>query len=597
MQWKISPTQSLNFRQSFSYQDNNPYSVTNGAQWGESGYSVVRNKSNSERGGYNSSSGLSFFQRLNKPGRYVSVNGNFSVRDMTNQKRNYSNGAYRYKDPNGDPITSKDTLGLANSLGDQLIDLIYRFTDTPTFSRTLSGDISYAEPLSSHARIYLKYQVSNNYQSTEKSSYITGEDYNISGLVPDPSTSNSYQTSYLKQLVGPGVYFSKGKSKLSASINYQYAKLEGNALLSGGKDKIKEDYTNLTYHLMGHLYINQENSIRMYMRSSTQNPSVSNLINTYDLSNMQYISKGNPNLAPSYNNLLHMRYINSNIEKGTSFMVMASASNTSDYIGKHTVIEPNPITIDGEVYSPLQYVTDVNLDNYWRLNGGVNYGFPITPIKCNLNLMAGVGYQITPSMFGGVVQSDGTIADGILNETDNIDYNFSAVVGSNISENVDFTLSWRGSYNEATNSASAISNKNKYINQTASAVMKFVFGHGFTFTGSATYKQYLGITNDYNDDFMLCNVYIGKKIFRNQRGEINLGVNDLLNQNIAFSRTVASGYTQNQLNSVIGRYFTVQFVYNLRSFGGKDSRQGGRGSHPGGGMHGGPGHGGRPPMF
>ena len=51
-----------------------------------------------------------------------------------------------------------------------------------------------------------------------------------------------------------------------------------------------------------------------------------------------------------------------------------------------------------------------------------------------------------------------------------------------------------------------------------------------------------------------------------------MGVNDMLNQNTAFSRTTGSGYTQNSWNSVIGRYFTVQFNYNIRAFGKKGSR-------------------------
>ena len=55
--------------------------------------------------------------------------------------------------------------------------------------------------------------------------------------------------------------------------------------------------------------------------------------------------------------------------------------------------------------------------------------------------------------------------------------------------------------------------------------------------------------------------------FKNQLGEVLVGVNDLLNQNNAFVRTVGSGYTQNAWNSVVGRYFTVQFNYNLRLFG------------------------------
>lgn len=54
-------------------------------------------------------------------------------------------------------------------------------------------------------------------------------------------------------------------------------------------------------------------------------------------------------------------------------------------------------------------------------------------------------------------------------------------------------------------------------------------------------------------------------------GEIMVGVNDMFNQNKAFARTTGSGWTQNATNSVIGRYYMVQFTYNLRRFGKKGS--------------------------
>ena len=50
------------------------------------------------------------------------------------------------------------------------------------------------------------------------------------------------------------------------------------------------------------------------------------------------------------------------------------------------------------------------------------------------------------------VDADGFITGGKRNDTSNIGYDFNTVLGSNISENVDFTLSWNGTYNEATNS-------------------------------------------------------------------------------------------------------------------------------------------------
>ena len=104
------------------------------------------------------------------------------------------------------------------------------------------------------------------------------------------------------------------------------------------------------------------------------------------------------------------------------------------------------------------------------------------------------------------------------------------------------------------------------------ASLKTIFWKGFTFTASANYVQNIGFTNDYNDTYTICNAGIGKKLFKNQLGEIMLGVNDIFNQNTSFARATGSGYTQNSWNSVIGRYYTVQFTYNLRVFGKKGSR-------------------------
>jgi hypothetical protein len=149
-------------------------------------------------------------------------------------------------------------------------------------------------------------------------------------------------------------------------------------------------------------------------------------------------------------------------------------------------------------------------------------------------------------------------------------------LGSNISENIDFSVSWRGTYNQAWNTlAKAESGErvvNDYFRHTASASVKWIFGPGFTLTANAAYHQYIGFSNDYNEHYILCNLYLGKQVFKNRRGEVLIGVNDIFNQNTAFSRSTGSGYTRNVLNSTIGRYVMVQFVYNLRHFGKNASR-------------------------
>jgi hypothetical protein len=106
---------------------------------------------------------------------------------------------------------------------------------------------------------------------------------------------------------------------------------------------------------------------------------------------------------------------------------------------------------------------------------------------------------------------------------------------------------------------------NEFLNHRATANFKAVLPLGFTLTTSAVFTQYLGITNGYNDSFLLWNASVGKKVMRNL-GEVELCVNDIMNQNTSFSRGVWAGYSQVRYNSTMGRYFLVKFTYNIRSF-------------------------------
>ena len=58
---------------------------------------------------------------------------------------------------------------------------------------------------------------------------------------------------------------------------------------------------------------------------------------------------------------------------------------------------------------------------------------------------------------------------------------------------------------------------------------------------------------------------MGKKVLRNL-GEVEFCVNDILNQNTSFSRSVWAGYSQIRYNSTMGRYFLIKFTYNIRAF-------------------------------
>ena len=604
LEWKISENQNLMIRPRFSYQSNDPWSSTTGWQYGApadggSGYSRTDNFSDALRHGYNVGTSAVYRAKLGKNGRTITLDGSFSYSDNTNNSNSWSNILATQPDrPAVDPVTG--VWDPAN-----YTELRYLRNLAPSSSYSLRGSFTYTEPVAKYAQLSFQYRASYNSQERDKRSYITGDDFSTAGLTPDRSLSNSYESGYLTQSVGPGFRFSKERNTFIANVYYQRSALDGQ-IVRDDAEKIKHAYNNMTYFMMGQLNINRENSLRLFVSSYTDSPSITDLQSVYDVSDAQNISHGNPNLKPTYSHRVNFHYTNSNVEKGRTFMWMFSMNTTLDYTAQHLVQRPGDITIDGQAYSPNFYSTTENLDGYWQLRTHLSYGLPIGFLKSNFNVMAGVIYTKTPSMLGGTVDAaTGMISGGERNDTKNMGYDFRAVLGSNISENVDFTLSWNGTYNEATNSLNADKSKNRYFNHTAQGNLKMVFPLGFTFTASAAYSQYIGFTNDYSEDYLLCNAWLGKKVFRNKRGEVMIGVNDLLNQNRAFSRTTGSGYTQNSTNSVIGRYYMVQFTYNLRRFGKKGSRNlkdygveqqsgsqrrmgpGGPGGPPPGGFHGG----------
>ena len=537
LDWAINRNMSIMSRTNFSFQGNNPYSFSEGVQYGESGYNIMKDYSTGESKAFRISEFLQYRVKLGKPGRTITVDGNVRYRVT--------------------PTAETDSYSTLSTLYDPEQDIYYPDlrcvkSFAPVKDFVTRANFTYTEPISKSSQLSAQYRFEYNDQQIDKLAYLTLSDFDITGLTPDASLSKLTSSQYFEHKVGPGYRYAKKKNNIVANVFYQRSTLNG---MVDGKE-IKRKFDNVTYFVMGNFAFNAQNTLRMFVSSWTENPDVRNLQDIYDVSNAQFITKGNPDLRPAYSHNIRAHYVRSNIEKGRTFMLMFMAQFTQDYIGQSVDFNPGEMTIDEVEYNPLQYMTYANLDGYRSLRSHLSYGFPISPIKCNLNLMAGVNWTRTPSLINGET-----------NMTSNMGYDAMFTLGSNISENIDFTIQWNGSFNDAKQSLAANGGKNQYFNHTASANLKWVFWKGFSITAAVNYNQYVGFTNDYNEDYLICNVYLGKKLFKNQLGEVLIGVNDLLNQNTAFARTVGSGYTQNSWNSVVGRYFTVQFTYNLRYFG------------------------------
>ena len=589
--WKISRNQSLMSRTSFSFQGYNPYSTTEGYQYGQSGLLYQYDQSTRNSRGIRASEFLQYRVKIAKPGRTLTVDASINYRDNNSRRQLVSNES--------SGIAPYDSSWIGNYFGEDsnwhdmqsnplLYSPVYQIITSPTREYNLRGNVTYNEPLSQNSSLSFQYRLSYEDELKDQEAFYYDSDaFDPTSQKINQQMTSKYESGYWTHRVGPGFRYSKNRNTVVANVYYQRSQLNGN-IVGGQSDKINRTFDNFLYFAMLNYAFNPENTIRMFFRSSTNAPSVTQLQSIFDVSTPQYLSIGNADLNPSFSHNINFHYIHSNIEKGRTFMWMFSMQNQQDYISQSTLYCPTgfelsrfgdiavPTNSKGENYTPQRITSYENMDGYWSLRTHISYGLPVSWLKSNLNLSAGVRYNIVPS---AIYSTEGDIVDNILNHNytvnlaKNIGYDASVTLGSNISENIDFTISWRGTYNQAWNTASKAGAKNDYFNHTASASLKWVFWKGFTFTAACSYNQYIGITQDYNEQYLLCNLYLGKKVFKNRRGEIQIGVNDVANQNTAFSRTTGSGYTKNMTNSVIGRYYSIQFVYNLRHFGKRGSKQ------------------------
>ena len=609
LDWKISRNASLMSRTSFSYQGNNPESNTEGYTTGENeDVEIVEDAAHqplSYTNSYNWSKMHAYYfneflqlrTKLGKPGRTLTVDGRFNYQNNERKQRTSANelAGIPYDATAGSDYQNalENYFGEGKSWQDMvsnplLYSPLFQYINRPNEEYTVRASVNYNEPVSQYAQLSLQYRMGYEHEVNDKQTFYTNSNYE--NAVPNENMTQKYQSGFWTHRVGPGFRYSKNRNTIVLNLSYQRSELDGKIIGTQG-DNIDRHYNNFSYFGMANIAFNRENTLRVFLRSWSDNPSVTQLQSIFDVSNPQYISIGNTNLNPAFAHNLSMHYNLSKVDKGITFMWMFNAQLQQDYIST-SIFNNNrgwdlpdnfgiPKDQNGEPYRPNQITSYENLDGYASLRTHISLGLPLSFMKCNLNLLGGVSYNRIPSAYylGNTAEEvltnmmDSSRPDAERfrrNLANNIGYDAGLTLGSNISENIDFTVSWRGTYNEAWNTIGQ-TDKNKYFTHTASGNLKWTFLKRVTLTAAVSYVQYIGFTNKYNEDYVLCNLYLGYKLFKNKRGEIQIGVNDILDQNTSFARSTGSGYTQNAWNSCIGRYFSVQFVYNLRHFGKKGS--------------------------
>jgi hypothetical protein len=343
---------------------------------------------------------------------------------------------------------------------------------------------------------------------------------------------------------------------ISAGVSYQYSELKSSQVFPQAS-QIDNSYSNFLANAFTRFKLSAKSNLRIIYRASVSPPSVTQLQNVINNSNALFYTTGNPELQQQYTNNIIARYTFTNSGKSQSFFANLFFQTINDYItnASYTINKDSVLTPTITLHPGSQISKPVNLNGYINARSFFTFGLPVKFLKSNLNWNAGISYAKQPGMINNVE-----------NISNSYNYNLGAVLSSNISEYIDFNLSYAANINTVKNTIQPSLNNN-YFSQSIGINANLLTKKGFFFQNDLSNESYKGLSDGFNQNYWLWNMAIGQKFLKNQMGELKLSVFDLLKQNKSITRDVTETYVQDQTNQVLQQYFMLTFTYKLKTFG------------------------------
>jgi uncharacterized membrane protein YgcG len=567
LEYKIDSNNTFFIIPNISFQNNKSSSFSTYQSYKGLADSISNSTANStsDRSGYNIRNNIMFRHSFAKRGRSLSLG--FNTTFTKNDGENIVDARYRFYDSLG--VFTNDSLQ-------------NRLSDNNTNGHTIGGNISYTEPIGKKGQLQFEYRpsVQKNKADQQTFSY-DGQKYSMF----DTALSNRFDNTITTHNAGISYRLNQSRDEqLSFGVNFQTAKLESERIFPT-TTSVHQSFTTILPNAMWRKKISPNANIRVFYRASTNFPSVTQLQDVVNLSNPLRVSSGNPDLDQSYTHFVSGRYSYTNSKTSRSFFANLLLQTASDYITNAVYIPEQDSVIQQNIKlkAGSQLTKPVNLDGYKTLRTFFTYSMPLKFMKTTLNLSAGFSYSKLP----GLINYQETM-------TDSYGYNGGVVLASNISQYVDFNVSYNVNLTESkTNTSNA--NNTKYVNQAIGAQVNLLNKKGWFLQNDISGNMYSGLSEGLNQNFWLWNAAIGKKFLKNNAGELKLSVFDLLKQNQSISRTVNNSYIEDVQTKVLQQYFMLTFTYSLKNFGTAATRQGNN-NNGGGFNRGGMGQGGNGPF-
>jgi hypothetical protein len=439
--------------------------------------------------------------------------------------------------------------------GDELENDFSREILSDGVGRRISGNIAFTERLGEVGFLQLNYRPAFSVNRSDQDAFrydpVTG-----GFTMFDPEFTSESRRESLTNRGGLSYRIRTESFNISLGGDIQLEQL--NFEQTGGRPfTVDRSYWSFLPTASFQYNIAQGRNLSLNYRSNTNTPSANQLRDVIDDSNPLFITTGNPALDPSTSHNLFLRYRSASPQQGTMFMSFLSAGFTQNYVANAVVqAGRDSVRVQGITLEPgARFSYPVNLEGQFSARSFIAYGRPVGFLRSNLNASIGGSYASIPGMTNGIeTRSENTRVDGRI------------FLGSNISPNVDFSLSYLMSYSHAANASSMIASTDSYRHRGSLGTTLRPWGPLLLETNVAV-NHYTNLAESVDPTSVIWNAAVGYKFLQNERAEIRFGVVDLLNQNTNVDRSITDLYIEDFESRALGRYFMVNLIYQVRHFG------------------------------
>jgi hypothetical protein len=410
-------------------------------------------------------------------------------------------------------------------------------------SKTMGIKITYNEPIGIKWNVVLDYSYNRNNSSSNRLTFNRSTAGKYEDI--DPQYSNNFDVNAGSHSGMATLRFMDKKLKMSLASGLSAIKL--NLFNADSNKRSTYNFLNVTPQASLAYTIRPQQQVSFNYRGSTRQPTIDQLQPIRENTDRLNIFIGNPNLKVAFNNSISLNY--------NSFQTLKQRYlylNLGMNIPVNSIVFYNSIDVSRgkQTYMPVNVNGSRSFylySSYFRRKGNkkLNYG-------ASLNSSGGtnINFVNTQRNATDFFNSDLNLDLSYDNEN-KMNFSVSPQIGYNTSRS-----SLQSSYN------TAYWNYGGQLRGWITLPGKFELSSDCSFNLRQHIAAFAANPNQVN-----WNAEISHKVLKDKSGKIYFIVNDILQENKGFSRTISSNFISEDRYSKVGNYYLLKFEWSFNKMG------------------------------